>query len=252
MFSSKKKDYATNLVDYMGGQVPSLSPVWDMMAGVYDYNTGRNIYDNFRQREIFSDQLMSASKVEGEAGKVARDEKRNQFAGWMSNNAGLGIVYKFNSNNVETIKTTLEKVIGYPVLSNIVGRFVKVSDYGKRETLKKAKEKVRSANDLQNHLVGEALKKNLKGEKPTQQEQVALFLKYDTLPDKYKNLVQKMYGDVYVQEIINAKSNEEIIEVSNAASEDPFSRMLPSGDNAKGIKFIYPKVPWTHLSEEKK
>jgi hypothetical protein len=253
VFSSKKEDYATNLVDYMGGQVPSLSPVWNMMAGVYDYSTGKNIYDNFRQREIFSDQLMSASKVGGEEGKQARDKKRKQFAGWMSNNAGLGIVYKFNSNNVDTVKTELEKVIGYPVLSNIVGRFVKVSDYGKRETLKKAKEKVRSENDLQLFLTSEALKKNLKGEKPTKEETRALFIKYDTLEDKYKNLTQQMYGNVYIQEILNARSTKEKQAVADAAYEDSYSRRLPMGENAKkGIEFVYPKVPWTHLSEEEK
>ena len=45
---------------------------------------------------------------------------------------GLGVVYNTSSDRIGDVKGELEKVLGYPVVSNIAGRFIKVTngDYG--------------------------------------------------------------------------------------------------------------------------
>jgi hypothetical protein len=254
MFSSEKKRYLQNLEDYMGGQVPSLSPVWDILSGISNYRNGLNIYTPFRGNFVFTDQLMSAAKGTGIGSKEAKAKKWEVMRGWMSNTVGGGIFYRFNSNNVETVKTTTEKVIGYPVLSNIVGRFIKVSDYGKREELRKDKSKIRSNNDAVTLLAYDAITKAMNNEQPNRNEMIALVVKYKSLPRMWKKLVSQKFTNVYVQEIINAKSKEEKTAVGIRMQEDKFSRRMLDGGDRKGIKFL--NAPdfsnWVRPTEEGK
>jgi hypothetical protein len=113
------------LFSYTGGQVPGLSPSITSAFAVTQFLAGQNPYDFFRGRNVIPDTEFKAG------GTYAL----KPFASWMFNQLGGGIFWKsFVSQQAPETRTWLQKVIEAPVVSNILGRWVKVSDYGQKET----------------------------------------------------------------------------------------------------------------------
>jgi len=131
------------------------------------------------------------------------------FARWLSDQAGLSIIHRFGSDRPEQVKTDLEKILGWPILSNIVGRFVKVTDLGLQETLREAKLEVKGIMAEISLTAGEGLEKVLEGEMPTKEEVQALAEKADSLPDSALKLLAWKYNHTYLQALLSAQSNAE-------------------------------------------
>jgi len=105
------------------GQFPNLSPSFTGVGAIIEYMSGLNPYDSFRARNVIPDQEFQAGP----------QYSLPIFVNWLLQNQGLGILIP---SYVPNDPTTLQKVLNLPALSNIIGRWVKVSDYGQTEKLK--------------------------------------------------------------------------------------------------------------------
>ena len=115
---------AMDLMSFTGGQLPTVNPLITALTGASQYLAGQNPYDSFRGRYVIPDAEFAAG------GAYAF----KPFANWMLQNIGLGTIMSgYVSEQAPETKTWIQKVVETPVLSNIVGRWIKVSDYGKSE-----------------------------------------------------------------------------------------------------------------------
>ena len=113
-----------DVFSYAGGQLPSTTPILSVARATAQYLAGENPYDYFRGRNVIPD-------AEFEAGGY---HAFKPFAIWAINSVGGNVFLKsYTSMQAPETRTWTQKVIEAPVLSNIVGRWVKVSDYGKTE-----------------------------------------------------------------------------------------------------------------------
>lgn len=126
----------TDLLTYAGGQVPSVSPVASL--GLYtipSFVAGQNPYDFFRGRPILTDEQQQAGGM----------ERVKPFLSYMFNQMGGNVFTKLYTNEQMPKDLSLsEKIVNLPVLSNIAGRFVKVSNYGETEQLRQISNDVRT------------------------------------------------------------------------------------------------------------
>ena len=118
-----------DVVDYTAGQVPSVSPVFEGLSTTAQFLSGRNPYDAFRGRAVFTEDEWRA-----------RDWRTvKKFLGWEFQQLGGGIVWKFYpGESAPTRRTTGQKILDLPVVSNIVGRFLRVTNYGELEAMREA------------------------------------------------------------------------------------------------------------------
>lgn len=122
------------MFDYAAGQVPGTTPVLDLAVDVRDYAAGRNPYDSFRNREVFTEDEMRA-------GGRAKAEK---FFWYEFQQLGGNIVYKTHFDRPRE-ETTGQKILAAPVVSNVLGRFLRISNYGQIERLRTAQNRARSS-----------------------------------------------------------------------------------------------------------
>lgn len=198
MTTRKAKDIV-QLTDYTAGQVPSLAPVISMATDMAQYYTGRNPYDAFRGRYVLDQTVFEAGGW--------RSQK--EFLKYMAKQGGVNLVYKFKSDRDVEVKSELEKVLAYPILSNILGRFVKVTDYGVREQVNEALEPVRQKRAEDIVLSRDAIVKIAKGEKPSKTELIALSKHPNIEERNLEILLTKRFGSVYIDMLMQAKNDEE-------------------------------------------
>lgn len=115
-----------DLASFMGGQAPNVSPVITTAQATAQFLGGQNPYDSFRGRNIMSNDVYAAGGIRAD----------KAFLGWVFNELGGGIFYRFDSSNQSpTPSGAAEKIFNLPVVSNILGRFVRVTNYGEQEQL---------------------------------------------------------------------------------------------------------------------
>lgn len=134
--SHNKQSIGKDLVDiasFAGGQLPSVAPSITSAVATGQFINGQNPYDWFRNREVLTDDQMKAGGLYA----------AKPFLGWLLNQSGGGVFYQF-TQGAPREKSSTEKLFNLPVVGNIAGRFVKVSDYGTTETLKQITDKVAS------------------------------------------------------------------------------------------------------------
>lgn len=205
------------LFDFLAGQAPTLNPVLSATANAVQYMSSKNPYDWFRGRNVVPDQVFEAGG--------ARSHKA--FLKYLANSLGASVIHQFDTNDLDKAKTDLEKGLGLPIASNIVGRFLKVSDYGKfemiqRESMKSRQEQARTKLDERDALVRHLNAVNEPG--PADAGKLyADMLKEGMLrtgrgtgitgfPEflkEYNRFAEKKGGDPYINALVFAKSNEE-------------------------------------------
>ena len=116
--------------------------------------------------------------------------------------------------------------------------------------MRKDKKKTRANADAITRLSYKGIEKLIGGEQPNRDETIAMVVKYKSLKRTWRKLITQRYTNVYIQEIVNAKSKAEKTAVGIRMSEDKFSRRMLDGKDRKGIKFLDP--PWVHPTEEVK
>lgn len=134
--ASNEKSIGADLMDiasYTGGQLPSISPVIQSFSATTQFLAGQNPYDFFRGQNVISDTTFKAG---------GWDATRS-FLGWQFQQLGGGVFYKFyHEPTVPKEQGAAERVFNLPVLGNIIGRFVRISDYGQIEKLRAVEQKV--------------------------------------------------------------------------------------------------------------
>jgi N12 class adenine-specific DNA methylase/2'-5' RNA ligase len=117
------------VVDYSSGQFPSVSPQADAISRAIQYASGRNPYDAYLGRNIFTDEEFKARDF----------DTFKKFVGWEFQALGGGMIWKFYPGEATPREqTTGQKIIQLPIVSNVVGRFVRISNFGETEDLRAA------------------------------------------------------------------------------------------------------------------
>ena len=127
-----------DLLAYLGEEAPSTAPIFPLMADVLEYIGGHNPTDEFRHSKAINEQIFDAG------GK----RKFKEFMKFMFNNYGGSSIYRFESNDLREITLSLEKILKYPILGTMLGRFVKIGHHVKYYELKEdfSKQKSMKAN----------------------------------------------------------------------------------------------------------
>lgn len=120
------------VASFAGGQLPTSSPLVETMGAWWAYAVdGRNPYDAFRGREIVDSDRFEAGEGMG------------TMVQWTWNTLGGGVLKRFDEERLgEAPATTEEKLLDLPIVSNLVGRWIRVSDRGFQEQMQQAAEDV--------------------------------------------------------------------------------------------------------------
>jgi hypothetical protein len=216
-----------NLVDYTAGQAPTVNPLVDIVADAVAYASGRNPYDNFRGRYAVPEQVFKAGGA----------RSFEAFAKYVAQKAGAHSVYRFESDDVEKIKGELETVLGWPMVSSTIGRFVKVTDYGLKEQSREARARIAQRRAGENLDARDAVNRMASGKELSVDDIKAMALvdtRDDAIqqalngrrlgPQQMKSMSRSMernlavalgkrWGNVFVQEYFAAENNEERLAV---------------------------------------
>jgi hypothetical protein len=145
----------SQIFDFGAGQLPNLNPgvaaMFPGIGAIPQYLSGKNPYDSFRGQYVIPD-------TEFKAGW-----KRSLpiFLDWLAKQQGLTIILPKDYFTL-TEPTSLEKFLNLPIVSNILGRWIKVSDYGATEAETKATRPIIQAKAEATIANREALDKALK------------------------------------------------------------------------------------------
>jgi hypothetical protein len=194
------QDAYTGLFDYMAGQAPTLNPGIEVLWDIVAYASGRNPYDSFRGRYALPETIHEAG------GKRAR----TAMARYIANKMGANIVYRFQSSNIDKIQTELEQVLGLPISSNLLGRFLKVTDYGVREDIKRAKKRAKTKRQRELLEAREAMYRLVNQQELTKENTKALLNRPGVLSED--NLIiglARRHGFMYLEEFLAAGSKDE-------------------------------------------
>jgi hypothetical protein len=189
----------TGLFDYMAGQAPTIHPGVDVLIASIQYASGLNPYDSFRGRYAIPEQTFQAG---GERSHKA-------FLKWLANKSGSTIIYRFKYDDIDRITTELEDALAYPFASNIVGRFLKVSDQGIKEEIKELKFDVRKSRVREVLDVKDALTKWVNGEELSEKEKSLIEKNPDLIGRNLMVQMSKRYGYIFIEEFATATSTEE-------------------------------------------
>lgn len=225
-----------DIFSFGAGQFPNLSPSFTGAGALIEYLSGNNPYDSFRNRFIIPDTQY----------KAGFKYSFPIFMDWLLKNQGLGIMFpSYKPDN----PTTLEKLLNAPVLSNIIGRWVKVTDYGETEALTSQGKKVDQQNAerllKEREKVQNAIDEYKKNPTLTNKLKIRNQLVKDVVGNmqgtqaktKKTNTLKKfeigiLYKSVSTQldSLINASSNEEKIQkmqlIKDQISTEEFNKMI--------------------------
>jgi hypothetical protein len=133
---TKLMDSIFDVFSFGAGQFPNLTPSLTGVGALMQYMSGKNPYDDFRGRTIIPDTEF----------KAGPNHSFPIMLNWLVKNQGLGIMFpSYSPDN----PTGLEKVLNAPFVSNILGRWIKVSSYGETETLNEVSAGVNQKNAVQ-------------------------------------------------------------------------------------------------------
>ena len=125
--TSRDVESLQDVVGLWGGQLPAITPAIALPGDLFQFATGKNVYDVYRQRTVLTeDQVAAGWKY-----------KAKPVATYVWNQAGGNIFLKLYSGEPTVPLTPKENFLRLPIISNVVGRFFKVTDYGKVEILRR-------------------------------------------------------------------------------------------------------------------
>lgn len=214
----------TDIISYTGGQLPSISPILESGAATMQFVAGQNPYDAFRGRQVLSQDVYKAGGWDA----------TKAFLGWQFQQLGGGVFYRFYHEPIAPKEMgTAEKVVNLPIVSNIAGRFIRVSDYGKQEKLRGVQKRVEKEEaktrldekKIVNKYLEEAQSKKMRFSNPTLENNLVKEI-IGHLPqtkdeqDKARRIVKKFRlgltrggSDASVVALIDADTNKQKIEI---------------------------------------
>lgn len=138
------QDAFNNLADLFSvgaGQFPNVNPAITSFTAALQYMGGQNPYDYFRNRNVLPDTTF----------KAGFRYSLMPFLTWEFQTLGGGIFLKtYVSEQAPTNKSWGQKVLEAPFLSNVIGRWFKISNYGQTEANYKIQDKIQQENAQQN------------------------------------------------------------------------------------------------------
>lgn len=124
----------TDMISYAGGQVPSITPVATAGFNLMQFMAGENPYDFFRQRPVLTDDQQQAGGM----------ERTKPFLTYMFQQLGGNVFVKlYTTETVPKNPSLSESIASLPVVGNIAGRFIKASNYGEVEQIRKVTDEVK-------------------------------------------------------------------------------------------------------------
>ena len=215
----------SDLLSYTGGQLPSVTPVIEALTSTAQFLAGKNPYDFFRGRSVIPDDAFEAG------GKYSL----KPFLTWQLNQLGAGVFWKgYVSTQAPEDKTWIQKVVETPILSNIIGRWIKVSNYGQNEKNKailkgvgreearrriEEREKINDAikeyqagtqNMVRRRAIERKLVKDIVGDAPYKKERKT---KQTNVLKKFKIGIIRGEADQNINSIIAADTNAQKVEL---------------------------------------
>lgn len=118
----------SEIFDYTGGQLPSVSPGIEGATNLGTYLSGRNIHESFRGMDVLTDQEQAARPYSWKPFK--------KYMGWQIQQLGASVFWKFYAGAEKPPTGSLEWFVQLPIISPIVGRMVRVTSYGETEALR--------------------------------------------------------------------------------------------------------------------
>jgi len=138
----------SEVLSFMGGQIPSQTPIITTPIAITDYLLGNNPYDKFRSRHVLTDKQF----------KAGGSEAHKAMGKYVFQQLGGGLFYRFDTGRPREIGL-VEKIVNLPILSNILGRFFRVSNYGETEKLREIQANVQQKEARQSLAEGDAVDK---------------------------------------------------------------------------------------------
>lgn len=185
------------LLNMAGSQLPGLNPVLSPFATAWDYWVrDRNPYDAWSGGQILTDTEMTAGGPQAWA-KMGKHV-------W--NDMTFGLITRFDMQNpYPGSKSRAEKVLAWPIISNLVGRWLRVSNAGIREKAERAmkpeeKRRARLLLDA-NQTVRELLEGNLS---PASEDRMASKEYQDAVRDRLMEARREIGVDPISQELRKA------------------------------------------------
>lgn len=203
------------LSDYMAGQAPTLNPGIELISQTVQYASGHNSYDQFYGTYALDPLTFAAGGTRAHL----------KFLKHLLQRSGASIVYQFKSDDIEQIQEELETTMGFPIVtkvanwaiyladkpvaSNIIGRFLKVSNQGQREELQVGMKEIRSHQAEITLEAKEAVSKLVNGKPMTSRDLLALAMKPDLVERNEIVSLARKYGWIYLEEYMAARTTEE-------------------------------------------
>jgi len=223
------------LFDYTADQMPGLNPVYGVSMAAFEYLNGTNPYDTFRDRKAIEENLF----------KAQTRETHIAFGKWAANQLGGPIIYRFKTSDMDSVRTELSNVAGFdfetpvsvpglttartaPVVGNIVGRWIKVSDRGNAEAMQRISADEQKENARVNVQIRKIADKMRKSKDLTSAEQ-ALADEYPEKLKKRSSYVKSKAGNAYERSLLYADTTKERhrLQLEIAKREGPDFDLIP-------------------------
>lgn len=145
-------------------QIPGLNPIIEAAMHWQDFVRGRNPYDAYRQRNIIDRDVFESDRT-----RAAIDLAKETW-----NSLGGGILYRFNTTDPAEHMSTLEKIVTGPVISNVLGRWIKVSNQGDMDLYNRTAELQRREEAAERTVIRDIVSKRNQGVMLDEQEEALL------------------------------------------------------------------------------
>lgn len=130
----------SEIASFAAGQAPNLNPMITSVLTGLNFVSGRNPYDSFRGKNIISDTAFKAGGI----------YKTKEFLVWQWNNLGGNIFKTFNvSSSPQDKQSPGEYILNFPIIGNIIGRFIKFSNMGESQALQQVSQQVQGEKAAQ-------------------------------------------------------------------------------------------------------
>lgn len=219
-----------DIFSFGAGQFPNLSPSFTSAGALLSYLSGNNPYDSFRNRNIIPDREF----------KAGVKYSFPMLLDWLMKNQGLGIFFPTNLDKYNEDVSQLQRDLNLPVISNILGRWIKVSNYGETERYRKTTEAVQQETSerllIEREKIDKAIKEYKNSNKTSyEKERIEKQLVKDVIKGldkedqkrketdtikKYHIGILRGQSDEKVNAIISATSNNQKITLLNNMRKD--------------------------------
>lgn len=242
-----------NLFDYMAGQAPNLNPTMTALNDIVNYFSNQNTWDSFRGKPTIPERVFEAGG----------NRRRKAFIRHLWNSLGGGIAYRFKYDTVEGIKSEIEKALSpiehTPILNDVVMRFIKVSDYGKKESAKRITDRAKRIQINRSFDVTEYIIEAINIDKTSPADQVDLFTQlvkeglakpaqFRAFRKKFQQYETQRYGSVEKRSLIYGTNAEKLAllkEYKRTMEKSEYETMVQElvGSGHLSRKFLLENAP---------